>query len=69
MLIRGPGGTEPHMIIERVKAGMSFDQALAEVEQLGQFRCEQWWIDLNRPLITEAAKPAPKQPEPQKGKR
>lgn len=59
MLIRAPGGIEPEMIIERVKAGKTFDQALREVETLGQFRCEQWWVDLNRDLISGAAKPAP----------
>lgn len=60
MIVRGPGGHEPQMIIERVKAGMSFDEAVAEVGAVCGFRCEQWWIDLNRKPITELAQPAPK---------
>jgi hypothetical protein len=67
MLVRGPGANEPHMISERVKAGMSFDEAIAEVETLCNFRCEQWWIDLNRPLFTNPP-PAQKAEPPKKGK-
>ena len=62
---RGPGAHEPEMIIERVKAGMPFDDAVAEVAKLRNFTCEQWWIDLNRSVITEAYGP---KPEPQKKK-
>jgi hypothetical protein len=54
------------MIIGRVKAGMSFDQAVAEVEGLCGFKCEQWWLDLNRKVITESARPPTNQPDPKK---
>lgn len=57
-MVRGPGGTEPHMILQRVREGLSFDDAVAEVERICSFKCEKWWIDLNREPITKAAKPA-----------
>jgi hypothetical protein len=47
------------MIIERVKLGMSFDAAVAEVSKLRNFTCDQWWIDLNRSVITETYGPKP----------
>jgi hypothetical protein len=57
------------MIIERVKGGMPFDQAVAEVEAIGQFTCEKWWKDLNRSVITETYGPGSKPAaDPRKGK-
>jgi hypothetical protein len=63
MMNRGPGAHEPEMIIERVKAGVPFDQAVAEVGAIRGFKCEQWWIDLNRSIITEAYAPKPEAPK------
>lgn len=54
---RGPGANEPQMIIERVKAGVPFDEAVAEVAALCNFECEKWWVDLNRKVITETYGP------------
>lgn len=54
-MTRGPGGNEPIMILQRVKDGKSFEDAVAEVEAIGGFRCEQWWKDLNKQPILEAA--------------
>lgn len=48
------------MILQRVKDGMSFDAAVADVEIICGFKCEKWWIDLNRAPITQAAKPETK---------
>ena len=62
-ILRGPGGNEPLLILERMKAGKSFEEALAEVERLDDFKCEKWWIDLNRPLFIEQVKAPAKKPE------
>lgn len=54
-MVRGPGGNEPYLILQGVKNGLSFDESVREVERIGGFTCERWWIDLNRKPITEAA--------------
>jgi hypothetical protein len=59
-MLRGPGGTEPTLITQAVREGKTFDEAVALVEQLHDFQCEQWWKDLNRELILEAAGVKPK---------
>ncbi|MBK9446183.1 MAG: hypothetical protein IPO00_08845 [Betaproteobacteria bacterium] len=62
-MIRGPGGTEPNMLIELVKSGKTFDEALADVETACGFTCEKWWIDLNRKVITETYGPSKGHPK------
>lgn len=59
-MVRGPGGTEPFLILQGIKSGKTFEQSLADVEKASGFHCEQWWIDLNRDAMLEAASEKPK---------
>jgi hypothetical protein len=56
---RGPGGNETTLILEHMKKGKSFDDAVAQVEMVHGFICEQWWKDLNRAVYEAEVKGSP----------
>lgn len=63
---RGPGGNEPTIILDKMKAGKSFEEAVRDVEILHGFICEEWWKELNKPVLEKQVAPPAKKVDPLK---